>query len=192
MKEKGRYWFLKELAFGSTKSRQRKETAVIIIGEKQRSLTTTLYFLLLFLIVLPYCLFAQENLLLKDIKIDSVTASTDVTITIDPKGYWNIEGKRGTIPAPDNPKERIVVENIMHNGAIHHFKGRVEGRDLEQIIHLKVGFDGYVFEGDEDNPLTFKCVYKTGYTYSGGKGKVTMKDGKQITLGYQQGQQNRK
>jgi hypothetical protein len=44
-------------------------------------------------------------------------------------------------------------------------------------------FEGYVFEGDKDDPLTFRVVniHKRKYrVYIGGRGKVTFEDGTEI------------
>jgi hypothetical protein len=123
---------------------------------------------------------AASEFILKDIQIKTVTAKTDVTISFAPDGSWNIAGEKGTVPAPDFPDERVEVDTIFHDGAIHRFRGTVKGTDLERVVRVKVGLDGYVFEGNESDPLTFRCVAGKGYVYVSGKGRVTTKDGREV------------
>lgn len=59
----------------------------------------------------------------------------------------------------------------------------------ENSIHRFIGtieIYGYTFhsEGSKLNRLTFAVLQDIGYTYIRGKGKVVMKDGKEITFGY--------
>jgi len=114
-----------------------------------------------------------KELILKDIKIDNIFTSTDVTIS-QPQSGGALEVK--------GQLEQVLIgqstrPNLIGSGARHRFKGRVE--------MYGAGFENYVFEGDENDPLTFVCVYGKGYVYMGGKGKVIMKkDGREVKLGY--------
>jgi len=135
-------------------------------------------------------LFSEEKLVLKDIKtvkLDSVTTSIDFTIFVESGKRLIMDFKPAFIPREDLPAgvHVSVADNVskyfMNNGNTHRFKGRVEGKHLEKLWGIGE-LSGYIFEGDEDNPLTFRCVYGKGYEYISGKGKVIMKDGKEITL----------
>ncbi|MCX5886029.1 MAG: hypothetical protein NT096_09005 [Proteobacteria bacterium] len=141
--------------------------------------------IVLFLInmVSQYSASAQEKFTLKDIKIEQVMAKTDIVITGE-GGKIRTEGSIGTIPNKQFPGETILLERVVHNGAIHRFKGTVNGTALDRMSQFRdSGFTGYVFEGDETDPLTFRCTYGKGYVYVGGKGSVTLKDGKRVALG---------
>ena len=115
----------------------------------------------------------RKQFILRDIKINSGMTTTDVTISQPgSKTPLEIKGNLEYSLIGDSPRSNLAV-----NGAVHHIKGRVEMEGL--------GFEQYIFEGDEDDPLTFRCVHGTGYVYQGGKGKViTKKTGKEIKLGY--------
>lgn len=125
----------------------------------------------------------EDKLVLSDIKIAPESAKTEMTFSGEPNGKISIEGKMGTVPAKDNPKERIVLDNMFHDSATHHFKGKVPGEAIEKMEGIRVNLSGYVFEGSMDQPLTFRCVLGKGYVYLDGNGTVTMKDGSGVKLG---------
>ncbi len=54
--------------------------------------------------------------------------------------------------------------NLDYEGSIYMFIGKV---------HLA----GYTFDGDVKNPLTFKLVKNSGFSYVSGSGSITTKDG---------------
>ena len=125
----------------------------------------------------------EDKHLLSDIKIAPESAKTEMTFSEEPNGKISIKGKMGTVPAKDNHEERIVLDNMFHDSAVHHFKGKVPGEAIEKIEGIRVNLSGYVFEGSIDQPLTFRCVLGKGYVYLDGNGTVTMKDGSVVKLG---------
>ncbi len=63
------------------------------------------------------------------------------------------------------------------SGSIHRFAG-------EEVKFEVDGVYAFVGEGDKLNRLTFGLIKDSGYVYLRGKGKVILKDGKKIALGY--------
>jgi hypothetical protein len=98
----------------------------------------------------------------------------------------SVQGKMGTVPDKAHPGQRIVLDNMFHDSAVHHFKGRILGEVIERKnawSGIRVNISGYVFEGSVYQPLKFRCVLGKGYVYAGGVGKVILKDGKEVALG---------
>lgn len=58
--------------------------------------------------------------------------------------------------------------SVLKTGSVLRFEG-------------KVSLKGFTFEGDEQDPLTF-IMLEDGLVYVAGKGKVTLRDGKSVTL----------
>jgi hypothetical protein len=62
------------------------------------------------------------------------------------------------------------------NFCLHRFKGRVE-------LDMKGDIYTFISEDDKSNRLTFVMVPGVGYVYLRGKGRVTLKDGREVELG---------
>jgi hypothetical protein len=104
---------------------------------------------------------------LSNVKIDSWQSLTAVTITESPGGNLKMKGTQGG--------------NILGAEAIHRWKGIVRDVKFENVSG---SLDKYTFVGEQDDPLTFGCVYGVGYVYLHGKGKIKLPDGKEVRLGY--------
>lgn len=128
----------------------------------------------------------EAKFVLSDIKIAPESAETEMTFSAEVDGRVSVEGNMGTVPDKAHPEQRIVLNNMFHDSAVHHFKGKIPGEVIERKnawSGIRVNISGYVFEGSMDQPLTFRCVLGKGYVYAGGVGKVILKDGKEIALG---------
>ena len=74
----------------------------------------------------------------------------------------------------DHLNKKIATHSMlpMGEGSVHRFKG-----EIKLFGHT---FNG---EGDERNRLTF-VLTKDGYIYVRGKGKIVLRNGKEVKLGY--------
>ncbi|MCJ7447721.1 MAG: hypothetical protein MUO72_08510 [Bacteroidales bacterium] len=141
-----------------------------------------------FLLSSPYeaNIYGQETkFVLTDIKIIPESAKTELTFMAGSDGSVSVEGEMGTAVNKEHPGERYVLDNMFHDSAIHHFKGKIPGKEIERKngwYEIQVNIDGYLFEGSMEQPLTFRCIYGKGYVYQGGVGTVTMKDGRVVKL----------
>ena len=88
-----------------------------------------------------------------------------VRISQNPDRSYDISGQVMTIFNPDGG----TSQNIWADGVTHTWIGRVS-------------YEGYVFDSDQNKPLSFLVNKDNGYTYVGGKGTVTSPDGKSTTL----------
>lgn len=128
----------------------------------------------------------EAKFVLTDIKIAPESAETEMTFSADANGMISVEGQIGTVPDKRHPGQRKVLDNMFHDSAVHHFKGKILGEAIERKnvwSGIQVNISGYIFEGSIDQPLTFRCVLGKGYVYLDGTGTVTMKDGSVVKLG---------
>ena len=156
------------------------------------------YFLSLGAVTFALCLFVsnvpsqevieRKDLILTDIKLAENISKTNITISQAEGGSLKITGVFELLMGGfavmskgdafvSNSETGFREYNLLGIGATHRFKGKVEMQGA--------GFENYIFEGDENNPLEFACFgSKGGYKYVKGKGKVIMKkDRKVIKLG---------
>jgi len=101
-------------------------------------------------------------------------SGSTVSMTIGQQGEDLIflsEFSSDVIPMVNN------LSSLFGDYCIHRFAGRVQ---------LNVGDGIYTFISEENkiNRLTFVLMPAIGYVYLRGKGKIILKDGKEINLGY--------
>lgn len=101
-----------------------------------------------------------------------------------PKSSLTFQGiAGGTLCTTEFPHDQLVffglpfaVPKPFGDGSVHRFAGKIE-----------LGRGNYTFiigEGDKLNRLTFALIKDVGYVYLRGKGRVLLKNGKEIKLGY--------
>lgn len=117
----------------------------------------------------------QENTMEKGSKSE-VTKKDWLMLDIDIKPTFSHTFTNVTISQPQRDGaldvKGTVDGELFGIGAIHKFKGRVEMQGL--------GFEKYIFEGNENDPLIFSCLSKKQYVYMGGTGRVIFKENGQV------------
>ncbi len=88
----------------------------------------------------------------------------NVRVSQNADGSYHITGQVMVSFTPDGGSQ-----NIWADGVTHTWIGRVS-------------YNGYIFDSDQNKPLSFRVDKDHGYTYVGGKGTVTAPDGKSTTL----------
>lgn len=73
-----------------------------------------------------------------------------------------------TVPSPEVEQR---IDNKIEDKAILLFEGRIQ-------------LYGYTFISEGENGLAFTAIEKMGWVYLHGKGKVILKNGKEVKLGY--------
>jgi len=99
---------------------------------------------------------------------------------IDPGGEGSIQyGTKGERICGPGTEVLLCREDIDN---CNWFAGNIDYEGSTYILVGKVPLNGYVFESQREDPLTFKIVKEQGFVYLSGRGKVTGRDGKVTTL----------
>lgn len=120
-----------------------------------------------------------ENILVKKAKLNRSFRKYIISeIQPEEKSYTSSITVVGPLLITEYPKDFIVGLSPtlpLGDNSVHRYKG-------ERIMSF--GNREYKFNGDKDNPLTFVLLKNIGYVYLYGKGKITLPDGKEKLLGY--------
>ena len=117
---------------------------------------------------LVVCVACTRKFSINDDRLIDKSARHDdgkVRISQNADGSYHISGQVMTTFTPDGGSS----QNIWADGVTHTWIGRVS-------------YNGYVFDSDQKQPLSFRVDKDHGYSYVGGKGTVTAPDGKSTTL----------
>lgn len=124
---------------------------------------------------------AVENIKIEEIQKQGVGSRFHIS-EILPQGNVGAECSFTIIGSDSDPTLVLVSTEYPKDISIYPF--RFDALKAGSVLRFKkkVFREGYTFEGDENEPLSFILLPEFGLVYLTGKGKVTLKDGKTITL----------
>jgi len=123
------------------------------------------------LLVVCYIIFitvacnAEDQFVIKDEKFQA-QVKEECMINVE---FWMEHGKLATGARGGVLPIRDGKPVIWCHGAKHKWIG-------------KITYKGYVFDSDKENPLQFRVDKDKGYVYVGGRGTVTLPDGRVVKL----------